>query len=80
MKKIKLKLGSVKEMLTKEEMKKIAGGYLMCCCHGGQHHGPNWSQSPDSTGNCWHTCTTGEYPGTSGEIWDSQSLCNLPNF
>jgi len=31
MKKLKLKLDGIKEMLTKEQMKKISGGYGSCC-------------------------------------------------
>jgi hypothetical protein len=81
MKKVKLKLGSIKEMLTNEEMKKISGGYLMCCCHGGMS-GANWSRSPDSTGNCGHTCTdpNSQWPGWGGEAWDANSACNNPRF
>jgi len=30
MKKLNLQLGSIKEMLTKEQMKKVAGGYGGC--------------------------------------------------
>lgn len=30
MKKLNLQLGSIKEMLTKEQMKKVAGGYTGC--------------------------------------------------
>jgi hypothetical protein len=32
MKKLNLQLGSIKEMLTKEQMKNIDGGYAPCCC------------------------------------------------
>ncbi|ASU33377.1 hypothetical protein [Mucilaginibacter xinganensis] len=82
MKKVSLKLGSVKEMLTKEEMKKIAGGYAMCCCIGGVYGNldctHSWSRSLDSTGSCYHTCTdpNSQNPGTGGALWDSSSLCN----
>jgi len=30
MKKLKLKLDGIKDMLTKEQMKKISGGYYIC--------------------------------------------------
>ncbi|MDB5116379.1 MAG: hypothetical protein JWQ79_1871 [Mucilaginibacter sp.] len=33
MKKLKLKLDGIKEMLTKEQMKKISGGYDQHCYH-----------------------------------------------
>ena len=42
MKKLKLKLDSVKEMLTKDQMKKISGGYACS----------NWATS----GHCWDCC------------------------
>lgn len=70
------KLGSVKDMLTKEEMKKISGGYAMCCCVGGTygHLNPNhsWSTSPGPNG-CYSTCAS---YGASGGYWDSSSPCN----
>jgi len=34
MKKLNLQLGSIKEMLTKEQMKKVNGGYLCGNCIG----------------------------------------------
>jgi len=81
MKKVTLKLGSVKEMLSNEEMKKISGGYVMCCCIGGVYGDldpctHSWSRSMDSTGSCYHTCTTQQNPGTGGALWDASSPCN----
>jgi len=72
-----LKLGSAQNMLTKEEMKKISGGYLMCCCVGGQYGNltwnHSWSTSPNSSGSCSATCSS---YGASGGAWDSSSPCN----
>jgi len=75
MKKVSLKLGSVKEMLTKEEMKKISGGYLMCCCVGGTYGNldctHSWSTGPNP--DCYTACAN---YGASGAPWDGNSLCN----
>ena len=57
MKKLKLKLDGMKEMLTKEQMKKISGGYsgpvLECCfaqwCNGGGYSTGNVCDSPGSS-------------------------------
>jgi bacteriocin-like protein len=72
-----LKLGSVQNTLTKEEMKKISGGYLMCCCVGGQYGNltwnHSWSTSPGSSGSCYSACAAA---GASGGPWDSSSPCN----
>jgi len=82
MKKVSLKLGSVKEMLTNEEMKRISGGYAMCCCTGG-YYGTldcthSWSLNPAPPNNCYQTCTNPnqQYPGTGGALWDGSSPCN----
>ena len=76
MKKPSFKLGSIKNMLTKEEMKNISGGYPMCCCVGGQFGNldctHSWSLSPNGQ-NCGTACAA---YGASGAQWDSQSLCN----
>lgn len=82
----KFKLGSLKGLLSKEEMKKISGGYAICCCYGGYYtatpgyHNVNgyWDRFPDGTGNCYNTCTNPnvQHPGTSGEQWTSSSGCN----
>ena len=56
MKKLNLKLGSIKEMLTKEQMKRIVGGYDPCKneCETTQDCYPNFPNS---------TCIThGVYP------------------
>lgn len=76
MKKVSLKLGSVKEMLTKEEMKKIAGGYNVCCCVGGTYGNldctHSWSGGIGQS-NCSSYCAS---YGATGAQWDSSSLCN----
>lgn len=58
MKKLNLQLGSIKEMLTKEQMKKVSGGYVgtrceIFCCTGG----PGTCSSGDSYD---HPCDTNE--------------------
>ncbi|HEY8931497.1 MAG TPA: hypothetical protein VIM55_20000 [Mucilaginibacter sp.] len=76
MKKIGLKLGSIKEMLTNEEMKRISGGYAVCCCVGGSGGGAecnhSWSGGIGQT-NCASWCA--QYGATGGQ-WDANSLCN----
>jgi bacteriocin-like protein len=80
MKEIMLKLGSVQNTLSKEEMKKISGGYLMCCCVGGIYGNLSWNHSwstqPWKDGNCAATCSDPAYGGAWGGAWDSSSPCN----
>jgi len=75
-----LKLGSVQNALTKEEMKKISGGYLMCCCVGGIYGNLSWNHSwsttPWKNGDCYATCSDPSYGGAWGGPWDSSSPCN----
>lgn len=70
------KLGSIKNMLSKEEMKKISGGYNVCCCVGGTYGNidcnHSWSGFPGSD-SCYTYCARS---GASGAQWDSSSLCN----
>jgi hypothetical protein len=51
----KMRLGSIKEMLTKDQMKKITGGAVSgCvyqCCVTGSGCGPCDVSNPDSCGN-----------------------------
>lgn len=76
MKKPNFKLGSIKNMLTKEEMKSISGGYNVCCCVGGQYGylecNHSWSGGPGGSG-CSSYCAM---YGATGAQWDQYSLCN----
>ena len=78
MEKVKFKLGSIQNMLTKEEMKKVSGGYLVCCCQGGTYGYlcPNgcWSGGPSPYSSCSQYCNS--EGGASGSQWDSSSCCN----
>ncbi|HEY8931496.1 MAG TPA: hypothetical protein VIM55_19995 [Mucilaginibacter sp.] len=76
MEKVNLKLGSVKEMLTNEEMKSISGGYAVCCCVGGIYG--NWECNHSWSGgygetNCSAYCASNQ---AFGSQWDSSSPCN----
>jgi hypothetical protein len=77
MKKVNVKLGSVKVMLTKEEMKKISGGYNVCCCIGGTYGylDPCTHSSSGGIGqtDCASFCAL---TGATGALWDANSLCN----
>jgi hypothetical protein len=59
MKKLKLKLDGIKEMLTKEQMKKISGGYSSCCvddCPSGQYR---LCYDINCFGACHYICLVG---------------------
>jgi len=67
MKKLNLQLGSIKEMLTKEQMKKVAGGYggIGGSCPRGYYLCECWCFA-DCLPNGWacHTCVNG------GQDWE----------
>jgi len=77
MKKPTFKLGAMKNMLTREEMKSISGGYTVCCCVGGTYGylecNHSWSGFPGQGQSCSTYCSG---YGASGAQWDSSSLCN----
>ena len=68
MKKIELKLGSVKETLTREQMKQIGGGIAICL----------W-ESDDTNPDCDDVEETGFISCNGSEDWCNgymQSYCN----
>jgi len=80
MKKPNFKLGSIKNMLTKDEMKSIAGGYNVCCCVGGNTSAANLDSNHSWSGcigctDCANWCYVYGMGATGGQ-WDSTSLCN----
>ena len=64
MKKLNLQLGSIKEMLSKEQMKKVLGGseyddecedgYFLCTCTGAD--GNTVTSCESSTDDCMNLC------------------------
>jgi hypothetical protein len=71
------KLGSIKSLLTSEEMKKIAGGYnnVCCCVDGPGTCCPTpWCSCELITqcdADCYSQCDHG-----SGMVWGYNSPCN----
>jgi natural product precursor len=67
MKKLNLQLGSIKEMLTKEQMKKVAGGY-------------DWNiqcKVINETGTHFYVCDTWNYSDVSDVITAESDCDNL---
>jgi len=67
MKKLNLKLDDIKEMLTKEQMKKITGGYGICYESCGKKEPPidcnsvSGNCSRDAKNNTWIQCDGNKY-------------------
>ena len=76
MKKLNLKLDDIKEMLTKEQMKKITGGYgtLVCVVGCSKDGTANYVTCSSSNGNCltdtknhkWISCDGTKYSCPAG--------------
>lgn len=64
MKNFNLKIGGIKQMLSKDQMKKITGGYSPC-----EHQSTIGAQACAAMGGYWLICNSGEC--------GSYNLCNM---